>query len=418
MTGGCRSTAGTTCTCGWRWSDDERAGRRPEDRGAAARGVRGRAPGAAAVRLRQRGRQRARRRARAVRDLLGLQSDPGAGVPARVPGRRAAADLPGLPRAGPREPRRPPRGEPVAARLDPRRPRARRRRLRGGQRRRGVPPCRRSHRARHRGRRREHRARAGGHAADRRLDPARDLPRLHRLRLPGRPDPRVARHRPQGLRPGPDRRHDVHGPGGPVRHPARRGGDLHRALHVLRRRARVLGRGALLRPALLRGVRTLAHRPGPDDDAGRLPARHRVGLGRGDHGHARLGDLAAAAQGRLPEGVRRRRARRLGHRRDPVAADARRRRVHHRRVPGGELLQGAPLRDRPVAPVLPRRPARDRGRRAALPGAGDRPRHARVLAAARPLGLPLLVADRDRRAAGDGDVAVPRRALRDGASPS
>ena len=41
-------------------------------------------------------------------------------------------------------------------------------------------------------------------------------------------------------------------------------------------------------------------------------------------------------------------------------------------------------------------------------------RHARVLAAARPLGLPLLVADRDRRAAGDGDVAVPRGALRDG----
>ena len=81
----------------------------------------------------------------AVRDLLGLQSDPGAGVPARVPRRRAAADLPGLPRAGAREPRRAPRGEPVAARLDPRHPRARRGRLRGGQRRRAVPPRRRSH---------------------------------------------------------------------------------------------------------------------------------------------------------------------------------------------------------------------------------------------------------------------------------
>ena len=34
-------------------------------------------------------------------DLLGLQSDPGAGVPARVPRRRAAADLPRLPRARP-----------------------------------------------------------------------------------------------------------------------------------------------------------------------------------------------------------------------------------------------------------------------------------------------------------------------------
>ena len=49
------------------------------------------------------------------------------------------------------------------------------------------------------------------------------------------------------------------------------------------------------------------HRPGPDDDAGRLPARHRLRLRRGDDGHARLGDLAAAAQGRLSEGRGRRR---------------------------------------------------------------------------------------------------------------
>ncbi len=83
------------------------------------------------------------------------------------------------------------------------------------------------------------------------------------------------------------------------------------------------------------------HRPGADDHAGRLPARHGLRLRRRDHGHARLRRLAAAAQGRLPEGRGRRHPRRGRHRRDPVAADARRRRVHHRRVPGGELLQGA-----------------------------------------------------------------------------
>ena len=165
--------------------------------------------------------------------------------------------------------------------------------------------------------------------------------------------------------------------------------------------------------ALVRRVRREPDGPGADDDAGRLPARHRVGLRRRDDGHARLRHVAAAAQGRLSEGRGRRHPRRCRHRRDPVAADARRRRVHHRRVPGGELLQGAPLRGRAVAPLLPRDPAGDRDRRAPLQGARARPRDARVLEAARPLGLPLLVADRDRAAARDRDVAVPRRALRD-----
>ena len=44
-------------------------------------------------------------------------------------------------------------------------------------------------------------------------------------------------------------------------------------------------------------------------------------------------DVADPAPGRLPQGRGRRCARRLGHRRDPLAADARRGRVHHRRVP-------------------------------------------------------------------------------------
>ena len=108
-------------------------------------------------------------------------------------------------------------------------------------------------------------------------------------------------------------------------------------------------------------------------------------------------DVAAAAPLGLPQGRGRRRARRGRHRRDPVAADARRGRLHHRRVPGDLLPAGARLRDRPDVPLLPRDPARDRGRHAPLRGQGTRARDARVLAAAGALGLPLLVADPDRR---------------------
>ena len=109
----------------------------------------------------------------------------------------------------------------------------------------------------------------------------------------------------------------------------------------------------LLRRALLRGVRGERHRPGPDHDAGGLPARDRVGVRRRDDGHARVGHLAAAAARGLPEERGRRHPGGVGDRRDPVAADARRGRVHHRRAPGGELLRGAPLRAGPVAPLLP-----------------------------------------------------------------
>ena len=236
---------------------------------------------------------------------------------------------------------------------------------------------------------------------------------LRRLRLPRRADPRLARARPQGLRRRPHRRPGLHGPGGRVRHPARRRRDLHRAVHDLRRRARVLGRRALLRRDLLRGVRAQPHRPGPHHHAGRLPARHRLGLGRRHDGHARLGHVAAAAPRRLPEERGRRRARGGRHRRDPVAADARRGRLHHRRVPGDLLPAGARLRARPDVPLLPRDPARDRGRHAPLRGRGARPGDARLLEAARALGLPLLVADPDRAAAGAELLAVPRRRVRD-----
>ena len=104
------------------------------------------------------------------------------------------------------------------------------------------------------------------------------------------------------------------------------------------------GAGTLLPRHLARRDRPLAHRPRPHDRAGRLPARHGVGLGRRHHGHARHRHLADPAPRRLSQGGGRRRARRLGHRRDPVAADARRRRVHHRRVPQGLLPHGAALR--------------------------------------------------------------------------
>ncbi len=97
-----------------------------------------------------------------------------------------------------------------------------------------------------------------------------------------------------------------------------------------------------------------------------------------------------------PEGRGRRHPRRVRHRRDPLAADARRRRVHHRRAPRGQLPPGARVRADPVGPLLHRDPARDRGRRAPPPGQGPRPRDARGREAAGPLGLPLLVAVPDR----------------------
>ena len=66
---------------------------------------------------------------------------------------------------------------------------------------------------------------------------------------------------------------------------------------------------------------------------------------------------------RLPEGERRRHARRVRHRRDPVAADAGRGGVHHRRVPRRLLPDGAGLGDRADAAVLPGHRVRGRDRR-------------------------------------------------------
>ena len=62
------------------------------------------------------------------------------------------------------------------------------------------------------------------------------------------------------------------------------------------------------------------------------------------------------------------------------------------------LPDGADLRGDPVAPLLPRDPAGDRGRRAPLRRQGGRRRDAAGQAAAAALRLPLLVAVRDRAA--------------------
>ena len=277
-------------------------------------------------------------------------------------------------------------GEPLRGGLDPRRDRRGVGRLRRGHRRRAVPPRRGARDPRHRDGRARDGAGARGHPPHRRLDPARHRARLRRLRVPGRADPGVVRDRAQGLRTGPDRRPVLHGARGPVRHPARRGGDLHRAVHDLWRGARILGRRPLLRGDLLRRVREEPHRAGPHDDARGLPARHRVGLGRRHHGHARQRDVAAAAPRRLSQGRGRRHPRRRGHRRDPVAADAGRGRVHHRRVPRDLLPGRAGLRADPDRPLLPRDPAGDRGRHPPLLGSRAGPRHARLLQAARRAG--------------------------------
>ena len=349
-----------------------------------------------------------------LRDLLGAQPGAGAALPDELPARCARADVPRLPRLGRprrggqvREPGR--HGLAAVTRLGGRAG------LHARDVRRVRAPRRPAQRPRHRLRRRHDPARAGGDAADGRMDPARGGGRLPGVCLLRRRAAGELGHRACRLRRAADRRPDLHGPAGDLRRPARRRRHLHRAVHALRGGARVLGRRALLPRHLARGHRAAAHRPGPHDRDGGLPARHRVGLRRRHHGHARQRHLAAPAPRRLPQGRGRRRARRVRHRRDPVAADARRRRVHHRRVPRGLLPDGPALCGDPVAPLLPRDLPGDRGRRPALRDRGGQGRHAAGGQADPPLRLPLLVAVRDRVLHGDRAVAVPRRALRDGA---
>ena len=197
-----------------------------------------------------------------------------------------------------------------------------------------------------------------------------------------------------------------------LRCPARRRGDVHRAVHHLRR-----GPGADGRRPVLRGVLVLAVpqvRDGPRTHRGDvgLPARHRVRIRYGDRGDARLVRLADPQAGRLPEGVRRRHAGRLGHRRDPVAAHDGRRGVHHRGVPQRLLHLRARLGDRPHAALLPRHLHRRRDRRPPLRRQARRAGHRQPVVAAGPVRLPLHQPRRDRLLPRDRRAAVQGGRLR------
>ena len=292
-------------------------------------------------------------------------------LPADLPRRRAAADVHGLPRAASRTGAEHPRGEPDRARLGARaRSRASSVGYAARHRRRAVPPRRRARDARHRRRRRRDGCCARGDAPHGRLDPARDRARLRRLRLPRRADPRLARaSRTRATGWTGIVGQSLHGAGGPVRHPARRRRDLHRAVHDLRRGARVLRRGALLRRAVLRRVRRAA-----------APAR------------AARPRWPASCSARCRAPASRRRSRSA---RSPGRCCAR---AGYPKNEGGGVLAAAGIgailspptlgaaafiiaefleisylkvlvyATRPDAPLLPRDPARDRGRHAALRG--------------------------------------------------
>ena len=94
------------------------------------------------------------------------------------------------------------------------------------------------------------------------------------------------------------RRPHVHDARGHLRHRDRRLLDAHHPVHHLRRVPAVLGRGQVLHRLLLRGDGRQAHQRRAHRDARLVPARRPLGLGRGDHGDARLGRLPDARQGR------------------------------------------------------------------------------------------------------------------------
>ena len=253
-------TAHLRITVGGAMSGDPRRDGRPAHRGAAARGVRGRAPGAALHGLAdERSSASAARRSSLFAIYWAFRPTRRRRVPRGVPRPRAAPDLPGLPRAaggrsGVEHPEENPtvaglgRSASLAARLG---------RLRGAVNadevfRRAAAPDRGSTSSSASSR---IGARAGGHAADGRLDPARPSAWASWPTPTSAACCRRRRHRPQGLRAGARGRPVLHGAGGHLRRAARRRRDLHRPLHAVRGGARALGRRALLRRALLRRVR-------------------------------------------------------------------------------------------------------------------------------------------------------------------
>ena len=137
------------------------------------------------------------------------------------------------------------------------------------------------------------RARARGDAARRRVDPAGDGAGVSRLRVlrSGVRSHRPAASRAPRLSDRSACRHALHDARGRVRRAARRRGDLHRAVHDLRRGPRVLRRRRVLHQLGAGGDGEVAirRRAGAHGDARRVSARHGVGQRCRDHGDAGLG---------------------------------------------------------------------------------------------------------------------------------
>ena len=349
-----------------------------------------------------------------LRDLLGAQPRPRAALPHELPRRRARADVPRLPRLGQarggRRTARAARDHRLAARARL----GRGARLHARDLRRVRAPRRAAQRPRHRLRRRDDPARAGGDAPHGRLDPARGRGRRScstptsgaSCRRRGRSRTRATACRGSSARP-------TWGCQGIFGVPLDVAATYIVLFTLYGAVLEYSGAGNFFLDISL--AATGRSRTGPGRTTALAGFLLGTVSGSGVATTVTLGTVTwpILRRGRLSQGGGRRRARRLGHRRDPVAADARRRRVHHRRVPQGLLPHGAALRGDPVAPLLPRDPARDRGRRAPLRHRGGRRRVAAVQAPAAALRLPLLVAVRDRRAARGRALAVPRGALRD-----
>lgn len=230
-----------------------------------------------------------------------------------------------------------------------------------------------------------------------RLDPARCLPAVPRLRLLRRVAAAVLAGRALRARLQSAGRRVLQLRQRLLRHATRRGRLVHRVVHHLRRGAGAVRGRAVLRRAVGRGIPALAYRRRSDGGGLGLPARHRLRLRRGDDGEHRRGHLAAVAPRRLPAGAGRRHAGRGRCGRHPLPAHIGRGGVHHRRVPGRLVPPGAGLGNRADGALLPRHPARRGDRRSPLRRTprGDRGRL--TLASAGPVRLPLRLADRHHR---------------------
>jgi hypothetical protein len=114
-------------------------------------------------------------------------------------------------------------------------------------------------------------------------------------------------------------------------------GDTHHPVHDLRRVSLELGRRQVLHRLLARRARQQAEQRRPHGRDVVVPARRPVGFGRRDNGDDRRRRLSDDGARGLREERRGRPPGRGRPRRDPVAAGAGRRGLHHRRVPEDQL---------------------------------------------------------------------------------